>query len=162
MATSCGTVSSRTSQISNERKNRFRQLNEDLENRVNILAAVNRELELLTHKLEISYDQALEASRLKSEFVANISHEVRTPISAVIGMSELLMDTNLSEEQREFTRLVQESALSLLSIINDILDFSKMEAGKIDLQLVSSISRSSSRAVPSCSRLPRVSAVCRS
>jgi polar amino acid transport system substrate-binding protein len=115
---------------------KIRQLNEDLEQRVAILGAVNKELELLTHKLEISYDQAMEASRLKSEFVANISHEVRTPISAVIGMSELLMDTPLTEEQREFTRLVRESALSLLTIINDILDFSKMEAGKIDLELI--------------------------
>ncbi|HEY9715894.1 MAG TPA: PAS domain-containing protein, partial [Trichormus sp.] len=114
----------------------IRQLNEDLEQRVGVLAAVNKELELLTHKLEISYGQAMEASRLKSEFVANISHEVRTPISAVIGMSELLMDTRLTEEQREFTRLVRESALSLLTIINDILDFSKMEAGKIDLELI--------------------------
>jgi len=114
----------------------IRQLNEDLEQRVGVLAAVNKELELLTHKLEISYGQAMEASRLKSEFVANISHEVRTPISAVIGMSELLMDTRLTDEQREFTRLVRESALSLLTIINDILDFSKMEAGKIDLELI--------------------------
>lgn len=114
----------------------IKRLNDDLEHRVSILAAVNNELELLTHKLEQSYDQALEASRLKSEFVANISHEVRTPISAVIGMSELLMDTQLSEEQREYTNLVQESALSLLAIINDILDFSKMEAGKIDLELI--------------------------
>lgn len=114
----------------------IRQLNEDLEQRVSVLAAVNKELELLTHKLEISYGQAMEASRLKSEFVANISHEVRTPISAVIGMSELLMDTRLTDEQREFTRLVRESALSLLTIINDILDFSKMEAGKIDLELI--------------------------
>jgi polar amino acid transport system substrate-binding protein len=114
----------------------IRQLNEDLEQRVGVLAAVNKELELLTHKLEASYGQAMEASRLKSEFVANISHEVRTPISAVIGMSELLMDTRLTDEQREFTRLVRESALSLLTIINDILDFSKMEAGKIDLEVI--------------------------
>ncbi|MGH9548855.1 MAG: ATP-binding protein, partial [Terriglobales bacterium] len=65
-----------------------------------------------------------------------ISHEVRTPISAVIGMSELLLDTKLTEEQNEYTRLVRESALSLLTIINDILDFSKMEAGKIDLESI--------------------------
>lgn len=113
---------------------KINQLNDDLEQRVGILAAVNKELELLTQKLELSYDQAMEASRIKSEFVANISHEVRTPISAVIGMAELLLDTPLSKEQLEYTRLVRESAQSLLIIINDILDFSKMEAGKIDLE----------------------------
>jgi polar amino acid transport system substrate-binding protein len=117
-----------------EAQDKIKELNEDLEQRVAILRAVNKELELLTHKLEQSYDQALEASRLKSEFVANISHEVRTPISAVIGMSELLLDTKLDDEQKEFTRIVRESAQSLLTIINDILDFSKVEAGKLELE----------------------------
>jgi PAS domain S-box-containing protein len=114
----------------------IKQLNEDLEQRLDVLGTVNSELETLTRKLEQAYDQALESSRLKSEFVANISHEVRTPISAVIGMSELLLDTQLDAEQREFTRIVRESAQSLLTIINDILDFSKMEAGKIELELI--------------------------
>jgi PAS domain S-box-containing protein len=117
-------------------QDQIKQLNEDLEQRLEVLGTVNTELETLTRKLEQAYDQALESSRLKSEFVANISHEVRTPISAVIGMSELLLDTKLDGEQREFTRIVRESAQSLLTIINDILDFSKMEAGKIELELI--------------------------
>lgn len=115
---------------------KIRQLNEDLAQRVSILAAVNQELEILTHKLELAYDEALEASKLKSEFVANISHEVRTPISAVIGMSELLLDTPLSAEQRGYAKIVSESAQSLLTIINDILDFSKVEAGRIELETI--------------------------
>ncbi|MDR3615688.1 MAG: PAS domain S-box protein [Candidatus Obscuribacterales bacterium] len=115
---------------------RIKELNDDLEHRLEVLGEVNTELESLTRKLETAYDQALEASRLKSEFVANISHEVRTPISAVIGMSDLLLDTKLNSEQREFARIVRDSAESLLTIINDILDFSKMEAGKIELEMI--------------------------
>lgn len=112
------------------------QLNEDLAQRISVLGAVNQELEILTHKLELAYDEALEASKLKSEFVANISHEVRTPISAVIGMAELLSESNLSTEQRQFVNIVSDSANSLLAIINDILDFSKMEAGRIELEII--------------------------
>lgn len=114
---------------------KIRMLNEDLSERVEKLAAVNQELESLTRKLELAYDAAMEASKFKSEFVANISHEIRTPISAVIGMSELLLDTSLTDEQRQFSSMVRDSAQSLLTIINDILDFSKMEAGHMELEL---------------------------
>jgi len=79
---------------------------------------------------------AEKAGTIKDEFISHVSHEIRTPMNGVLGMAEMLLQTNLNAEQKKYTKTISQSAHRLLDIVNDVLDFSKIEAGKLDIESI--------------------------
>lgn len=131
-----GTIASDINEIATSVRNAQAELKQNIEHNIDELRETMETIEIQNIELDLARKRALEASRVKSEFLANASHEFRTPLNGIIGFTQLLLKADISETQQEFLRTIETSAQGLLTIINDILDVSHIEAGTVNLDYI--------------------------
>lgn len=120
-----------------ENEQKKKDLKSQVDARTNELTKVNAELQRAMEDARIAKDEALKAAATKSTFLATMSHEIRTPMNNMLGMGELLLNTQLDSVQKQYADSAHRSCNMLLELINDILDFSKLEADKVELEIYS-------------------------
>ncbi|MGJ5815994.1 response regulator [Paludibaculum fermentans] len=131
-----GAVMAAFNEMLQEIQIRDKRLSESAENLESEVVARTRALTEANARLSVAKEKAEDAAKAKGEFLATMSHEVRTPMNAVIGFTGLLMETNLTLQQRDWVETVRGSGQALLGILNDILDISRVEAGKLGLEQI--------------------------
>ncbi|MBN9660566.1 MAG: response regulator [Acidobacteria bacterium] len=131
-----GAVMAAFNEMLHEIQIRDKRLSESAENLESEVVARTRALTEANARLSVAKDKAEQAAKAKGEFLATMSHEVRTPMNAVIGFTGLLMETKLTAQQRDWVETVRGSGQALLGILNDILDFSRAEAGKLEMEQI--------------------------
>lgn len=127
LASGINAMASALQRVNTEHQHNLEQATQDLQETLD-------EMEIRNRELAIGRKEALEASRMKSEFLANVSHEIRTPLNGIIGFSDLLVRTRVDERQADYLDTIRKSSGDLLNIINDILDLSKIDAGKLIIE----------------------------
>jgi two-component system sensor histidine kinase BarA len=123
-----------TNNMAESLENAQQDLQNHIEQSTQDLIETLETIEIKNIELDIARKEAIEASRIKSEFLANTSHEIRTPLNGILGFIALALRTNIDEQQADYLHTIRDSAQSLLTVINGILDFSKIEAGKLTLE----------------------------
>lgn len=126
LVTSFNSMADNLEQAHQDMQNHIEQSTEDLRETLETIEEQNIEL-------NFARKEAVQASRVKSEFLANTSHEIRTPLNGIIGFSQLALKTPINNQQEEYLTTILESSQGLLSVINDIIDFSKLDSGKLNL-----------------------------
>lgn len=129
LATGINHMAAALQEARNELQENIEQATADLKQSLEIIESKNIELAQ-------AQKEALEASRMKSEFIANMSHEIRTPMNGIMGFNNLLLETDLSALQRNYLTTIQKSTLNLLSLVDNILDFSRLDAGQLRLEAI--------------------------